>query len=399
MAILPTRIHEAISGDALSYTNAAGNILRSFFYSQDGVTPFVEREPGQSVFLYVIYLFFGNQNYIAAYFMQSFMFFCSALVFFHAIRRTVHERARLLMLGLLFLYPSIFHINYALTRESLALSSLLLLFSAFLALVDRPTLKLAATLGGLLGFIILTYAPFILLPLPLIALLFWYKCPTKTILRACTTCALVLLPWGMRNFLLRGRPCLTGCTRSAVTWYVRGEQAKTIHGIEPLRCLYAEYVSRDWRGRSPNCSFNGIMNRKWPKGFTGLDADLAIGNEGKRAILSHFGSYLWFSLFEILELHLPYVNGWGTIYNALASISTVFVYIGSLLGLPYFFRRIYTPLMALIAIVLGYTIGVFILTDATPRYLMPVIFCYLLCAGVGYDAFLTQVSTWRKSAS
>ena len=106
-----------------------------------------------------------------------------------------------------------------------------------------------------------------------------------------------------------------------------------------------------------------------------------IAAGGKAKILHFFSYYLWFSVFEIIEFHLPYVNGWGFAYNALAALSMVILYVGCLLAIPSLRRREYAIFLVLIL----YCTVIFSLTDATPRYLLPVIFCYALFAGIGYD--------------
>jgi hypothetical protein len=176
-------------------------------------------------------------------------------------------------------------------------------------------------------------------------------------------------------------------------WYVRGEQSETVHGLEPLKCLYAEYVSRDWTGRDPNCSFNAVWHRKWPQGFVGVEADRAISTEGQAKIRAHFGSYLWFSVFEVIELHLPFVDSWGEPYNVLALLSMLVLYAGAVWSLVDLRRTA----LWLFPMLIGYVTGVFALTDAIPRYLLPVIFCYAVLAGIGYDRVIAWFSARRRA--
>jgi hypothetical protein len=115
----------------------------------------------------------------------------------------------------------------------------------------------------------------------------------------------------------------------------------------------------------------------------------AIARAGAENILRNFPHYLWFSLFEILELHLPFVNGWGFAYNALAALSMVILYGGLLFSLPRIFRREYGIFIAFIL----YSMLIYTATDATPRYLLPIVFCYSVFAAVGYARLFPRSST------
>ena len=137
-----------------------------------------------------------------------------------------------------------------------------------------------------------------------------------------------------------------------------------------------------------------MKNARWPTGFHGTPDDILAGVTGQQKILAHLPNFLWFSVFEVLELHLPYVDGWGRDYNILAAAATVILYIGCLAACVSLMRRRsrWKRDYALLAVILVYTVLVFVLTDATPRYLMPVIFCYAAFAGIGYDRLLTLLS-------
>ena len=66
----------------------------------------------------------------------------------------------------------------------------------------------------------------------------------------------------------------------------------------------------------------------------------------------------------------------------------VLIYVGMLFSLASWKNRFVWPLLVLIA----YNTAVFSLTDATPRYLLPVIFCYMALSGIGYAKLLRS---WR----
>ncbi len=68
------------------------------------------------------------------------------------------------------------------------------------------------------------------------------------------------------------------------------------------------------------------------------------------------------------------------------------LYAGFFVGLRAFFR----PENLLWATIIVYNTLVFILTDATPRYLVPVLFCYAVFSAIGYDRLLKRF--FRASA-
>lgn len=134
------------------------------------------------------------------------------------------------------------------------------------------------------------------------------------------------------------------------------------------------------------------MHRLWPEGFQGTPQDALLGKIGLKHIRQNFLHYLWFSVWEVLELHLPFVNGWGKWYNLMVSGFTGIVYV----GLPFaFWKKFSLPILWLLLTPLYFT-AVFALTDATPRYLVPTLPIYLLLSGIGYDAIVSTFLAWRK---
>lgn len=385
---------ESLGSDAGQYDALARSLITNGTFSLDGITPFFEREPGYSVFLALIYAVFGVGSYDVVFFVQAVLHAVAAVVFVRAVRPMVPRGAPTLLLALLLLSPPVFHVLFAVTRESVSLSLTMFLTAGLFWLLKSPSYKHAAIVGAVLGMLILTMSTFVLFPFFVIALLLLWRVSWKKIVLLCMVCAAVLAPWGIRNLAHRDMLCLTGCYRAALQWHVRGEQAEQIPvGTEPFMCLWAEYVSRDWSQRSLSCSFNAVWHRKWPAGFVGVPEDAVIAREGQQRILRNSPSYLWFSMFEVLELHLPYVNGWGRLYNASAILWTVLAYLGALVSLPFLRRKEWLLVGALI----GYITGIYALTDATPRYLVPILHCYALLAAIGYTATIRAL--WQKSAS
>lgn len=375
--------------DASEYNALALNLLEHGAYSLDGKQPFFGREPGQSVFLAVVYAMFGTENWWGIFAMQGLLYLCAAHLFCREWSVLTNKRTAQITWFLLLTFPAVLHVVFAAIRESVTLSCCLLFLAFTLRLQRTQKWQYAVFAGTALGYLLLTYAPFMLLPIALVPVLWLCNVQWRSIGLLLGTCAVVVSPWLVRNYQHQGQLCFAGCNRSAVFWSVRGQQAEHLRGLEPLRCLWAEYISRDWSERSPYCSFNAVMHRTFPDGITGSEADKALGDIGKQKIMQHPVSYAWFSVFEILELHLPFVNGWGFLYNLLAAVSTCVVYIGCLLSLGTTWRRQYLlPLLCM-----AYITGIFILTDATPRYLVPVVGCYIAFSAIGYDRLLTR---WHR---
>jgi 4-amino-4-deoxy-L-arabinose transferase-like glycosyltransferase len=378
-------------GDAFQYSKPAVWLVTNGIYSLDGVTPFFEREPGYAMLLSLIYRVFGLENYMAVYIIQTLLYLTALLFFVGTIRRIVSERTAMITLGILLFLPSIFVISLSLLREMWALTLLLLFTSFFLRLSQDRRWTHAVGAGLAMGWLILSYSPFLVFPFFMLAAFWFYRIRWTHAVLMLILIAAVVAPWGMRNYGHKGMLCLTGCYREALQWYVRGEQAEQLRGLEPLKCLHAEYITRNWEGRSPVCSFNGTWHLKWPQGFKGVPEDQAITKSGQQKILDNFGWYVWGSLFEILEFHIPYVNHWGSAYNNAVSLVMFLVYMGILFAVKAVWRRE----LVLFGLIAGYIVGVFMFTDATPRYQMPVIFCYALLAGIGYDRCLSWLSNAR----
>lgn len=380
-----------LSGDPKQYTDLAASLAQHGIYSIDGIHPFFEREPGYSVFIALIYLVFGISNVVAVYAAQALLHLASSLVFARSIRSFVSTRASLIVLGILLFFPAVHHVLFSLTRESVALSVGMLFMASLLRLKRTGSLTDAVIAGLLFGYLFLLYAVFLLFPIFLVIILLLWKVRWQSIVVCIIAATAVMSIWGVRNYMHTGMTCMTGCYRAALQWYVRGEQAEHIGvGMEPMQCLLAEYVRRDYTGRSPYCNFNAVWHAKWPEGFVGTPADALVTKEGQAKILANLPNYLWFSLFEVVELHLPYVNGWGRVYNMLAVVSTFMLYLGCLCSIP----KMRTKEYLLIGALIGYVTGLFALTDAIPRYLLPIIFCYAVLAGIGYDVLITRL--WRR---
>lgn len=387
--VIGVPVHLMFDSDAGAYSRGAINLLLHGFYSFDGQHPFIDREPGMSFFLVPVYALFGIENPTGVAAAQGVLLFLAAWFFCQRIARTNGPRIAGICFVLLLTSGSVFHTIFSAYRECLALI-LLMTFVGLSLSSDRSACWKPILMGLVLGLLILTSYAFIFLPIALVIVWVIQKRRWREILLILFVCYGLVSVWALRNFSYDGRFRVIDDHRTAVMWYVRGEQAKRVQGLEPLRCLWAEYVSRDWTNRSDACSYNSVMHRRWPEGFVVTPADSRDARQtGLANVQAHVLSYLNFSLYEILELHLPFVGGgWSTTFNVYAALTGLILAVGFLLGLPALFRR--EHLLWLMIII--YNTAVFSLTDATPRYLLPVIFCYALLASFAYD----RLFDWLK---
>jgi len=394
---LQMRPSQVFISDAADYHNGAAHLVNNGMYTIDGQHPFLEREPGQSIYLAAIYSVFGVGNRYAVFIIQMLAYFGVCLLFIKRLQHSTSDAAALSCLWFLLFLPSIYHILFSFNRELLTLSLFLVVTQAVFGLLKKPTWIDTIVCGAALGFLLITYSPFVYFPVAFIPLLFWYRIAWKYIAVITILMILPLLMWAVRNERITNEFCLTRCNSTVMVWYVRGEQAEHISGVEPFMCLWAEYVSRDWSQRSPYCSFNRVKNMRWPDGVRGTSQQMMrIGEAGKAKIKAHPLNYISFSLFDIIELHLPYL-GWGRMYNILASIGQAILYAGIIAAAVKLIRKkiIWKKEYVLLALIMAYTTAVFIVTDATPRYLMPIIFCYCVFAAIGFEWMVRKKKSKR----
>lgn len=383
---LPYLASNVFSDDALEYSKIAIHLLRDGFYSLDGIEPFFGREPGMSLFLVGLYAIGGIENSFALFITQGILFFLASWFFCVQVCQTFGKRIGTLCFFLLLTHVSIFHSIFSGYRECLALVVLLCFAGLLLYGARTPRLTTSIVAGILLGFAILIYFSFFFFPILLFAVLLFQRASWKMILPLTIVPFLVVSPWLIRNATYGEKAAELAKLRMTFVWHVRGEQAEKVQGLEPFRCLWSEYISRDWSQRSDACSFNGVKNKQWPDGNLRGD-EATIAAIGQQKIAQHPFSYLWFSLVDIIELHLPYVGGgWSTLYHAAAAAASVVLFAGILFGVGILVDKNFWPFLSLAA----YNTLIFIFTDATPRYLIPVIFCYVLMSAYGYHRLLLR---------
>ncbi len=383
-------------GDAEGYHSGAVSLLTVGQYQFRGL-PYTEREPGQSIFLAGIYAVFGIGNFGAVFLVHWIISALAIVCLAGEVRRAHGERAAIIAGGLLLLSAPIFHTIFTLNREALALALFQWLTCMLLRLHRTRRTADALIASALFGTLLTTYVPYMFLPAFLLPTLLWIGVRPRHVATLMIGPCVMLGLWGLWVQKHTGTFCVSTCHRSAVMWYVRGEQARELRGLEPLRCLWSEYVTRDWSGRSPSCAYAGIYHRDWPNGLYLDDRDIIAAQEGRREIRKHFLNHLWFSVFSGIELHLPYVNGWGRWYNIAAVLWTAIVYF----GIPWGIGRWRKPsaLLWICWALIAYATSFFSVTYALPRFLLPVMFAYAVLAGIGYDRLLSHLRPRHHTTS
>lgn len=393
-ALLPIRLREptttSFANDSAEYHAGALNIARTEFYSIDGKTPMMAREPGYSIFLGGVYKIFGEGNRTAIFLTQALLYFLSVLFFLNEYQKHGGARSAIICGILLLLHPPIFHMAFKVYRESVALSAALIFAALFLHSIRTKEWPVIALTGVALGILVLTYFSFLLLPIALIPLLFYLRLPWQKISIMMAIPLLLVCIWGTRNAAY-GKFQLLTPHRTATVWAMRATQAEEQSFADPWACLYAEYITRVWPHiPREHCRAEGFRYGSWV--YPQLETDegvRALGREAKQRILASLPMYLFSSLFWLLEYHLPYVNGWGFTYNLLAIVSELIVYGGIALAILRV-QRIGKRFYLFFLVVALYGALLFSLTYAEPRYRMPTFFCYAALSSLGYASLLER---------
>ncbi len=383
--LLPSRLHVSNAtfylDDARSYHVAAIHLADAGVYSLNGRTPYVEREPGYSAFLAVLYHLFGNGNRLAVFIGHLLAFAVSAVCFLSAFRRVAPPLASLLAVFLLFFSPAVFHLLFFGYREVFALSLLLALLAACLASARHSSVLTSLMTGALAGVFALTYMPMFLVPPALLILLVVvYRVPLTHAGIALSVFLSMLGSWGARNYHVTDGACiLGGCERSELAWAVRAEQLSTFTFADPFRCLVAEYVTRNFDAVPLACRFGPTV--------AAVEIDGAFTRFRERAFL-HPVLYAWTSAMWAVEYHFPYVNGWGRTYNVLELLWSAMLYAGIACLLVF---RTWKKEYWLFVLPILLTTALFALIDVEPRYRMPIYGCYAALAAAGYGAVFSRL--------
>lgn len=374
---VPTEV--LFADDASEYDR----IARAFL---DGTVIPTDREPGYPLFLSLAYFIGGEGSRIAIFVLQALLHVGASVVFARSLSAITSRRASLFALGFLLLFPEVFHLIFTVYREGVAMDLVLLFCASFMHLSRSHSarwLTVAAFAIALLG---LTYFPLVPpLALLLIVTAFVRALSWKqVVLLGCG----LLVPLGawMAALSQTDVQCLVpGCERSGLAWHVRGQQVLSLSFLDPPRCLFVEYVTRDLDSIPRSCQF-------WKEVQYLSDEQIPVdvaGDTGKELVLQYPLLHIWTSMWWFVEYHFPYFNGWGMKYNALAALSTLILLVGCFLSI----RTRWTREMWLLA---GFALAAalfFAVINVEPRYRMPMLGVYVLFASVGYSSLLER---WQR---
>jgi hypothetical protein len=387
LLLLPGRLQETkeqtFLDDARMYNAGAVSIVEHGTYADTDGRFISEREPGYSLMLAAVYGIAGTENRAAIFLFQTLLHAMASLILVRALRHSISLCAQSITAAFLLLSPAVLHMTLFVYRESVSLSLFLVVLAGLLEWLHAPRLRTIVLTGLAAGVLAITYLPM----LPVLGLLLLVPLLKKKTSHAAIGILLLLLPlalWAGRNFSHpSGRDCpLGGCVRSAYAWYMRQHQATDFSWDDPLRCLWAEYVTRKLENVPLTCDF-GIL-----KGVDINDVTAeSITSESLRVIRSHMPMYLWTSAVWAVKYHFPYVNGWGTLYNVLELLVTLLLYAGIAAGVLLKRRR--WDIIYWLPLLIGPVL--FGLIDVEPRYRMPFLGAYAVLAGIGYDLLFLRM--------
>lgn len=368
--------------DAGAYHRIASSLTTEGIYADHGVLT-SEREPGYPFFLSLVYRMFGIGNRMAIFAMQILL--CAVALFFFLREWKEHSSESIVLMTGLFmaLMPALYAITFAVYRESVALSLALFVVMSLLR-VQRTRAWRDVLLASLtIGALILTYFPFILLPLFLLPALFFFRIPSKYI-AAFLLCAYVLpVGWTIRN-VAHGDAvecAVPGCVRSSYAWVFRARQIRDLGMWDPAECLYIKYVTLTFDTMKPACMLGFVAREQWAIGVSNNEVR-RDGREAMHVVMRHPFKHLWVSVFTFMEYHIPYLNGWGKMYNLLEASMTALLYLG--IGLFIIRRRAWQRVHILLLLCMLSSALPFSLLDVVPRYRTPLLFCYAALSAAGY---------------
>ncbi|HLC76296.1 MAG TPA: hypothetical protein VJB82_04250 [Candidatus Peribacterales bacterium] len=386
--------------DTSDYHGAALHIVREGFYSMDGIQPMMGREPGYSMFLGTLYFLFGEGNRIAIYGAQAMLYFAASLFFLREFRKLYGERTACIALMMLFLLPPVFYLIFKVYREGIALSFFMLFGALLLSLTRQPSIPKAIGAGTALGAAILTYISFLFLPILLIASGYFMKIRMRYMVIMIAIPIIAVSGWGMRNAAY-GDFRIMPIARAADVWTMRATQVTALAPLDPFHCIVSRYFTHQFDRVPANlCRPEGqFAYASWfPACMDEPEGARSCVRKAHAEIFRHFPTFVWQSLFWILEYHFPNVNGWGRIYNLLTAGAEILVYIGC--GAFFLTLRKHWQRSSLLFLtIIFYGTSIFALTQSLPRYRMPTLFCYIAISAIGYAALIEQRNTIRSSLS
>lgn len=378
--------------DAGDYALMAQNLLKHHIFSLDGITPTIEREPGMSAWLAIVFFFFGTHA-LTLYIAQGILFMASTWFFTRQCEPIIGILPSRAVWYALCIIPTAHKIILSAHRELLAYAVLTIILGLALRQLRHSNVRAAIATGLLSGLLTLIYFSFVILPLSLAV---WFLMQRKYVAAfALVLCLLFPGAWMTRNATQGFGWSIVGSARTTLAQYFRGTAARDVAGVAgPWRCLWAEYITRNYENVPISCYINGVLHTTWPEGFDTIDPEYAA--QGRALIREHVLAYAWFSVAEIAEFHVPFVGGgWHRAHNVWLTAWWAVILAG-LAGVPLAYRtQRNRAFLQLLLLVVSPVIFGFALTDATPRYLTPLLSLYAALSIVGY----TSVISWLRTAS
>lgn len=393
--------------DASQYNTYASNLVLGNGYSIDGTTFNAFREPGFPFFLSFIYKIFGNENLLAACFIQALLLGVLGFLIYKVFERYGFSRYGI---GAGFFISALpfygFYANEILSE---------FLFAFFVGIVFFLCARIFhargeaqwfwfALLGAASGYTALIRFQFVFfLPFIVICFLLFVRPLPKNLLRnsiiAFLLFASMLLPWAFYVQTKTGKFAVTEGRQGGMI-YIRAVRAELSYS-ELTRYVY-EWVRRSVTGGEGTVflytyEFKNLYNQY---GARAVDATSTkeVLNENIRTIVSNPGHFLYGSLIEVIKLSYiehDYTNSMNRYFRAGVY---ALMYAFFLFGLWQLIRRRgqLRELGVLALLTLGYNFLVLTLLDTIPRYNTPYLFCYIVVGFVGLALYMDSPKQKKK---
>jgi len=208
--------------DSIEFQRHAMNLLDRGIYSYDGVAPDRMRQPLYPLFLAGVYRLFGTDNYFV-YAIQVVIGTATVFLTWHLARRLGARGATALLAAfILACYPPFLRLSGMILTESVSTLLWVLTGCLFVSSATQPRLGSHLALGAAVGIHTLCRAATALLPIPLV-LYFWHVWrSTRSAVVAgaivATAFAVVVMPWGVRNYVTLGSPTVVS-TEGGATFF------------------------------------------------------------------------------------------------------------------------------------------------------------------------------------
>lgn len=204
--------------DAQAYDTIAINIVEGYGFIEDRTSSFefdtsiVRAGPGYEYFLAGIYFLFGH-HFEPVWVIQAFLHALSALLLYLVARQLFRgsygERVGVASAAIFGFSPDLIEISAMLMTETLYLFFTVLVFYLFLRVFNKPKNNFLAFLLGLASGVAILTRPPIVLFVPVFLFFYYRKKEYKNIFILIVGCAIALLPWVIRNYLIYNQLILT----------------------------------------------------------------------------------------------------------------------------------------------------------------------------------------------